>query len=163
LILLGNKPPIGSAGGGLWLLASDRLKQQMEQAQLRHLVFGEVRFLRRQPPEERYWYLTSDLILPPMAPVYKLVNKHGEPISEYEEGCSVREGLSIPEVLYRPLERHYRASDLAKVEPFDIGLAGPFAQKSSNYLGRVVSNRFYRLCVAHKLKMDWIPVRVDPD
>lgn len=164
-VLMGNRPPIGTAGGGLWLLVSDGLKRQMEDAGLRHLVFGEVRFLqRRRPPQECYWYLTSDLTLPPLAPVYQLVNKQGEPTSEYEEAYAVREGLSIPEALYRPIERHYRAGDLEKVEPFDVGLAGGFVKQvdiDPKFI--VVSNRFYRFCVAHDLEMDWIPVRVDPD
>lgn len=74
-------------------------------------------------------------------------------------GCVPRDGF------YNHAELHYRRSDLAKVEPFDVARTfesfGPRSPVQRPSI--IVSQRFYKVCVAHGMKSTWIPVRIDAD
>jgi hypothetical protein len=152
----GEPPPIGMVGVDA-MAVSDRLKSSMEEAGLVHLILLPARVVGENASSirERYWELTSDLRLPRLAPNLRLIDGLG---GLYEEGkshaCIVDDGFSPPEL-------HYRASDIARVEPFDLARTHePIGSKAGTF---VASKRFYEFCRSHSLKMDWVPVRIDRD
>jgi hypothetical protein len=116
------------------LIVSTELKELMEQSGLLQLCFKPV--LNKHCPDlgpiPKFWELTSDCILP---------------------------SLANPELFdgfYKPVEFHYRGSDLKAVAPFDFA-------RCLEYRDPVVTKRFYQFCVNQKLDMAWTPVRIDPD
>jgi hypothetical protein len=107
-----------------------------------------------------WWELTSDFELPPLSPAMDLRDNNGNPIArgEVSNGCHRYEGLYIhPEL-------HYRAEDLETMKPCDLAwTAESFGGvPSADARVLIASNRFYRFCVDHALKTEWVPVRIDP-
>lgn len=152
----GEVPPIGMVGVDA-MAVCDRLKLSMEEAGLAHLVFLPAQVVGENASSirEGYWELTSDLRLPPLALGLRLIDGLG---GIYEKGkshaCIVDDGFSPPEL-------HYRASDLARVEPFDLARTSePIGSKAGTF---VASKRFYDFCKSQNLQMEWVPVRIDPD
>lgn len=105
---------------------------------------------------EPWWELSSSVRLPPVCePLYKVTfgNVHTPVPRDYDKGVFIKEpGFS-------DIELHYRQSELAAVEPFDLALT--FEREASEFYRRVVvSKRFYEVCERHKLDIEWRPVRV---
>jgi hypothetical protein len=95
----------------------------------------------------------------------KLIDGAGRPFDgDFLKGCFIDDGF------YTPQEPHYKASEMANAEPFDLAStyeqfgnapiqSNPDAGPGERML--IASKRFYEFCVKNKLKMDWIPVRLD--
>ena len=143
-------------------VVSSRLRGLLEQSSLTHFAFKDVVI---DDPEDIHlpgpiWQLTSDLILPPLSPRNFLTDAYGKVLASGERGVGqtfVREGQTVPDALYEPVEMHYSRAVLDTVGSFDLALA--YEWSSSGYL--VVSSRFYRFCTEAGLKMRWEPVRID--
>lgn len=101
---------------------------------------------------EKFWELTSSLILPPIEPT-RLLGRDEKPfVGDYSRGVWLKDEFAPPEL-------HYRESALRKVEPFDFALT---FEKIPEERWPVVSQRFRQFCIREKLKTDWFPVRIDP-
>jgi len=136
----------------------------MEAAGLFNLVFLEARLEKpsfRVP--EPLWELTTDLRMPPLSDGNVLIDNDYAPYTgKPGQMCLPREGLSVPEVLYSPVELHYTDRSLAAIEPFDLARTfEPLGQSMTHYL--VASQRFHQFCVAAHLRVSWQPVQVDLD
>jgi hypothetical protein len=111
---------------------------------------------------EGLWELSSDLVLPRLSPRCQLQDEKGEPVRD-----DFSTGIFLREDLYQPPELRYTRSSIRKVEPFDLALTyeplSGWYPTWEWYRHLVASKRFYEFCKARKLKMDWIPVRIDPD
>lgn len=91
------------------------------------------------------------------APPYPVVDRDGLPYSgDCSNGCFLRDGI-----FQRP-ELQYAASAVASLEPFDLALThegfGPKPDQFDWIL--VASKRFYEICEAERLPVNWIPVRI---
>jgi len=155
-----------------WIVVSDRVKGLIEREGLIRASFREIRLdapgsgsVRRGRHD--FWELTSDLILPPMAPPCKFIHaRTGEEVAgDSDESFVFREGLGIPGFFFLPPEPHYAEADLRSIGPFDLALT--FERISGGYLGGlpICSQRFHQFCVANRLsqKMYWTPVRLNAD
>lgn len=149
-----------------WTVVSGRLKDLIEGEGMSHVVFRETRVVGpsrlRTEYEGQFWELTSDFVLPPMSPRCKFIDaRTGEEVAGDSQAKFVlREGLAPPEILYTPAEIHYVATAMEALEPFDLALTREtFAGNYSRMI--VASQRFYRFCTAHDLKIFWTPVRID--
>lgn len=162
----GVVPNAGIAvGGGRWLIVSDTIKRRMEQADLRHVLFRETVLDKPdRAPRKPFWELTSDLILPPLSPPCVLINDFGQSFDgDYDKGCLLREGLFVPEVLYKPQQLHYAADALEPLPAFDLALTHEqFGRKTRLLRQRVASAQLYAFCIANHLKIDWRPVHIIP-
>jgi hypothetical protein len=161
-------------------IVSDEIRRLMEAERLVGIAFKELvltpsaetrtladdkgRIFREVTPEDqdhiekqgRYWELTSSVLLPPM-PADRVV-RHFPDDDMHVAG--IRDGD------YFDKEIHY-ASAIRKIKPFDFALTHEiFGAKSwQQFPGErwpVVSQRFRQFCMAHRLKVSWVPVRLDP-
>ena len=76
--------------------------------------------------------------------------------SGWQPSTVLVEGNSWPEF-------HYLESAIRAVEPFDLALTFEGWGGGNGLPKFVASQRFYQFCRKHKFKMNWIPVRIDPD
>ncbi len=105
-----------------------------------------------------WWELTSDIVLPPLAPSMTLLHEDNTPFQgDFRKGCKRQEGY------YNHAELHYRCADIVGVGPFDLALTYEMFGGLPNQFDRlvVVSQRFYQACVKHRIKTGFIPVRID--
>lgn len=157
------KVKVDMAVSGLFRpVVSDRIKARLEDKRMRHLVLKETEIVgqSKERVTARFWEVSSHLNLPPLSPSCTLLSSDREIFDgDYTRGCILKEGLYL-----RP-ELHYMRSSLDAVEPFDVAYTHErFGVHDKPKCPRlIVSNRFYRFCVDHRLKMDWVPVRIDPD
>ncbi|MDP9175094.1 MAG: hypothetical protein M3O30_14700 [Planctomycetota bacterium] len=100
--------------------------------------------------------------MPPVSPTMQLVDKNAKRVWPGRiTGVQRLEGLYS-------VELHYRASDLRAIERFDIARTYEHFwgydnnERQLDYCPLVVSKRFYDLCQCHNLKVDWLPVHIDP-
>jgi hypothetical protein len=112
---------------------------------------------------ENLWELSSDFVLPALSDKCPLKYEDGTPFDgDYSKGCCF-----LREDLYQPSELHYRRNAISGLETFDLALTyesfGACFPVWSWYRELVASQRFYQFCVAQKLNMRWVPVRIDPD
>jgi hypothetical protein len=60
---------------------------------------------------------------------------------------------------------HYRRSDLEDLAPFDLARTyepfGNYSGYDRQNCSLIASKKFYEVCVANKLKTDWVPVRIE--
>jgi len=167
LVLGVNRHSASINFGSSWhgLIVSDDFKRLGEQAGLKRLVYRKVELVKPKTgtPRGPYWELTSDLTLPPLAPQMSLVTDAGEVFrGDYKEGCLLREGLTVPSVLYRPPELHFTASAMESLPDFDLALTRETFGGSGNlYRAHVCSRNFRNFCRASRYRADWIPVRRD--
>ncbi len=108
--------------------------------------------------DDVWWELTSDIVLPPLAPSMTLLHEDNTPFKgDFRKGCKRREGY------YNHAELHYRRADIDAVGPFDLALTHEMFGGLPNQFDRlvVVSQRFYQACVKHRVKTGFIPVRID--
>jgi len=152
-----------------WLVVSDRVKDLIEGSDLLHAAFRQVLIDRPADGATKrgaasFWELTSNLILPPMAPPARFI--HGrtgaEVPADSAEPFIFREGIDIPGYYFLPPEPQYEEAALKSVGPFDLALT--FEKIFGGDLGGVpiCSQRFRQFCIDNALeqKMDWTPVRV---
>ena len=98
---------------------------------------------------EKYWVLTSDLVLPPLSKSIKKVDKQGRPVqSDDFINCSM-----APGEIYK-----YDASALAPLGEFDYAIMWESRDQEERF--PVVSNRFYKLCRKAKAKLQWEPIEI---
>ena len=149
-------PEIGFAGMSGTAVTS-RLKVLIEKVGLQKLVFKPTKVIggKAKDFQNFYWELTTYVVMPKLSPVCRLVDFNGNNyIDGLSERCIVKDGFT-------PAEMHYRASDLATMEPFDLARTHePIGGQAGTF---VASRRFYDFCQSENLEIDWIPVRVDPD
>lgn len=144
---------------------NDRAKRVLESANLSHLIFrravkkyNSARY-KIDDRADLWWELRSDLLLPPVASSMTLVHMDQTPFTgDFAKGCMRKDGL------YLHAELHYRASDLARVEPFDLAHTHEMFEGLPNEYDRplVASRRFYDVCRQHNIRTGWVPVRIDP-
>lgn len=151
----------------------DRVRKILEAEEIRHITFLPTllapgwpskfdRFITwEEMHEEPWWEVQSDIRLPPVSPRCRLVDVTGAP---YDPNGPFK-GLYVEEGNYENPEMHYRASGLAKLPPFDIALTHEnFGAGNRDEIGTlIVSQRFRQVCLKHKLKVGFWPVRVDPE
>ncbi len=146
------------------IIITDDLRRMMEEAGILNLVFLEARLEKPSfRVQEPLWEMTTDLRMPPLSNGNVLIDNDRAPYMGLPgQMCLVREGLSVPESLYWPVELHYSACSLAAIEPFDLARTfEPIGQNVAHYL--VASQRFHQFCVAAHLRVSWQPVQVDSD
>lgn len=150
-------------------VVSSPLRREIELAGLRGFQFEPTRlgvytrvYTAKLVPWEEigepYWSITTNRFLPPMAPWMIMdTGPKGEPwYPGYQGSAYPREGL------YHPAEIHYRRSDLDLPPRSDFyftfeHMGGP------NVHRKIGTRRFYEFCRSRGLKVDWRPVRLDPD
>lgn len=170
------------------IVVSEKLKSQILEGGMQHIMFRPVGIIGK--PEEGYaqswyrlttsearekaksatitkfaeglWELSSDLVLPRLSPQCQLQDEKGNPVrDDFSTGTFLREDF------YKPPELHYTRGSIQNAGPFDLALTyeplSGWYPTWQWYRHLVASKRFYEFCKARKLKMDWIPVRIDPD
>lgn len=160
-------------GRGYWYFVPERIKAVLQSGDLVGVRFRPTYYfplgMSVEDTDETvrarhgtpYWELDSDRRLPPLSPSIVLVDDKQQAVPHGSPGpCHPRiDGL------YRSSELHYRASDLAKIGPFDLARTFeqfvPFGSPGDRPL--IASKRFYDFCTEHRLKTGWVPVRIDPD
>lgn len=180
----------GDKAGHRSLLVPDRVKNELERAKLTALRFepalpvGEyIRgrgWMPIEPPPKRlgqWWVLTSDVVLPPLAPACDV---RPVPDAMAKELLPDNSGwrsvappfprksddppyVSLHEGLFVFPELHYRRSDLDLVADFDAAVTSELFGSTLTGPSRtlIVSNRFYKVCRALDYRISWIPVRLD--
>lgn len=128
-------------------LVSTTFRNIIDHEHLIGVVFEDrVRLIGEQADNvpEKYWVLRSNLVLPPRSKQTRWVNEEGEPCGPDTPGSCL------------PLGEHFRydASALAPMEPFDLALVRECKPPARATL---ISQRFYQLCLKHK-----IPLWVEP-
>ena len=109
-----------------------------------------------EPLPGPFWELTSDLVLPRLANTRQLI--YGYNSAPFDGDYS--KVLILTDGFYTTAEYHYRASDLRAIEPFDVAVV---SENLGGFPDKIVSRRFYEFCKKEKLRMEWVPVRIDPD
>jgi hypothetical protein len=150
-------------GGNEGLAVCSVLKAELEHAGLRGLIFGKAGV--QGPQAERFqgswWELTSELVLPPLAPHGDLV-----PLQQFHP-ADRRCGCVLRQPPYVPSELHYRQSQLASLGAFDLARVREdlllHAGEDAPHRRFVASRRFYEFCQARSLNLRGIPVRIDRD
>ncbi len=155
-----------------WFVVSGTLRDEMISAGLKGLKFLPTLVVNDFGKKEKtitydwselgepLWELTSDVVLPPVAPSVQLVNATGGPVeSDFSTGCYQREGL------HAQPELRYRSRDLPGLDSFDLARTyEPFGTKPKDCDRRLVaSRRFYEFCRQQKLRIDWRPVHIEGD
>jgi hypothetical protein len=142
-----------------WLIVSADMREKMEKAGLKRLYFKETEANGTTLKDEtnQIWELDSGLELPPMSPKcdfrYEI---GGAPFAgDYSLGRTLVEGFYI-----NP-EFHYTRSAIKSVGEFDLARTHERWGDADAPRKLVCSRRFYEFCNAHKVKMNWIPVRID--
>lgn len=111
--------------------------------------------------QDRFWELTSSIILPPM-PRDRLITHENTP-NDYEHVAGITDGEFIEK------EIHYSEAAVGAIEPFDFAVTheifcGPGWKETYQGERRAIgSQRFRQFCIAHDISMSWIPVRLDPE
>ena len=137
------------------------VKQAMEAAALRGVAFLPIEVTGGGAGRWTgyLWQLISSIQMPMLAPSCNLVYagvQSGPFDGDYSRMVAVEEGFyAIP-------EKHYRNSDLEELGELALG----HALERFGHVGEqtlIAGKPFYEFCLMHKLKMDWVPVRIDPD
>ncbi|MBI3919824.1 MAG: hypothetical protein HY318_00295 [Armatimonadetes bacterium] len=142
-----------------YIIVADSIRKLFEDSDLLHVSFRDVDIVGRgaEQYQSAYWQLWGDYVLPRVSATCTLTNHLGEPF-DYDRDlfCHLKEGL------YHTAEVHFAESALTATPPFDLALTyETFGGVDDHQL--IASKRFYQFCIAHKLKLDWVPVRIDPD
>jgi hypothetical protein len=143
------------------LLVSADIRTLLEEAGFRGMKFKPV-----APQEqgavvalENLWELTTDRRMPPLSDYCTFFDQQAKPVRGSAETAN-----QYLEDFYPQSELHYRASTV-RDWPWDFTLTHElFWYGEKRHRRRlVVSKRFYDFCRDNKLKMDWLPVQIDPD
>ncbi|MEO7716585.1 MAG: hypothetical protein ABIY70_10300 [Capsulimonas sp.] len=156
------------SAGGAGIAVSERVRRLMEIGAFGHVVFKELLLTETFGPDPRivkpFWQMTSDFIMPSLSPQKCVLldesNKpyDGDPAKPYY----LWGGVEVPDVLVKPVDIYYKASDIAALEPFDLALT---RERIGGY-GlplHIISQRFYQFCVSKGLKVNCRPVFIDSD
>jgi hypothetical protein len=133
-----------------WIIISNAVRNILEAAGLVGLIFVEVVIQGRSihAANAPFWELSSSITLP------KIVNA-----VRYENRSFPCYG--IDDDSYQHPEIHYRCSDLRKLGFFDIAhTLEPLGDRDPSL---IISQRFYQVCLSHKISLDVWPVRIDPN
>ncbi len=143
------------------LLVSADIRSGLEQAGFRGMVFKPVVPQEQDAvvPLDNLWELTSDQRMPPLSDYCTFFDEQGNPVKG-----SAETGYQYIEDFYPINELHY-PTESVREWPWDFALTHElFSYGGTRHRRRlVVSKRFYNFCQERKLKLDWIPVRIDPD
>jgi hypothetical protein len=157
-------------------VVSDRVRKLLEDSGLKRVVFkptfvipagkrpsSDISALPWDGFGDPWWELTSELTMPKLSPRAILLNNKGQRIADdFSDGCFLREGIDSLDALINPPEPTYRRSDIEALGEFDVAVMfepmGGHPLASHHPL--IVSNRFYRFCRKHKLKVNFVPVRI---
>jgi len=156
---------VGTWGDALFVSAD--LRKQILEAKLGGVEVRPVEFMGRsgKPLAWDFWELTSSVTLPPLSPrnVFFAAagNERQRVTAEYTSSYVLREGMHSPDILYGLPELHYAASELLNLSPFDLALT--YERFGTDRPHLIASQGFYRFCVEHKLRMNWVPVRLDSE
>jgi hypothetical protein len=151
-------------------LVSNDIREKLETQSFRGIHFRESTVCIKLGPPARFqtwdeyrkppwWELASSIVLPPVSPSMTLVKMGEKPVTRGSaEPCAFREGrFVIPEL-------HYRRSDLCAFPAFDLAFTFERHGSVPPYERHLIaSQRFYRFCIDHNIKCDWIPVRIDDE
>lgn len=154
------KMTIFSLDLGIYGVTED-VKQAIESTRLVGAAFEPVEVIgvRTNGGRGRIWKLGSTMQLPFLSPVCKLVYAGSETDMQPFDGDYSRM-VGLHEGFYSPAEKRYRQSDLAPFGEFALARTRErFGWEPTLIAGR----SFFDFCQSNKLKMDWIPVRIDPD
>ncbi len=108
---------------------------------------------------EPWWFLNSTVQLPYVSPDCVILTDKGE---RYVPGSDVWR-VQPYEGFHRSPELHYRAADIAAIEPFDLAIARePFGAPFDTGLF-IGSQRFFRFCRDQGYKISFCLVRIDEE
>lgn len=137
---------------------TEQVRQKIEQDDLKHITFEPIRVIGKKAEswQGKVWMLSSDFQLPKLAPSCRLVYLgKGEPFDgDYTRMIGIDDGV------YTPAEFHYRSSDIKALEAFDLAFT---FEKFGWEKSLVASRRFYECCRKNGYRLNWWPVRIDPD
>ncbi len=111
--------------------------------------------------QDRFWELTSSIILPPM-PRDRVITHVNTP-DDFEHVAGITDGKFFEK------EIHYNEAAVGAIEPFDFAVTheifcGPGWKETHQGERRAIgSQRFRQFCIARDISMSWIPVRLDPE
>lgn len=140
----------------------NKIKKIIESAAIHNVYFTETRpELQGGKPTDwskvdagpPWWVMHTDVVMPPMAPSMILYDGYWKRVEAGDPSAMFVFDPVDPRI-GQP-ELHYRAADLAAMEPFDI------AKTFEKYRAVIVSKKFYTVCRALDLKVKWIPVRIE--
>lgn len=108
---------------------------------------------------EPWWFLNSTVQLPYVSPDCVILTDKGE---RYVPGSDVWR-VRLYEGFHSTPELHYRAADIAAIEPFDLAIARePFGAPFDTGLF-IGSQRFFRFCRDQGYKISFCLVRIDEE
>ncbi len=118
---------------------------------LKHLDFAPIDW----PGLQSKWCLVySRVVLPPMAPSMRLIDRNGDEVSPgYAGAVAIKDHVD-----YDHAEFHYERADIETAGPFDIARTFEYGAKDENAV--VVSKRFVEECAILGILLPWVPVRV---
>lgn len=160
---------LGFCGSGH--LVPDRIRRAIEDAGFVHVAFKPLVVVRDAPTTnlptlpwderkhgERWWELTADVWMPPLAPSVDLRHKDGTPLNEKErQARKLQDGVHIVEGLYSWPELRYRRADLVRFMPQEWDAAQLLEWGS----GLVISRRFWKFLAEQGAEAKWVPVRIE--
>lgn len=170
-----DAPEEGIAKANDGLVVSSRIKNALETSGLGHIIFKPVAVIGDDESENRgrvpwdkfgfepYWQIWSDYTLPPLSSACRFRDRDGK-LVPHDQDCSIN-GFFLHTVADEEDVLRYRPEDMKKTEPFGLALTRErFGYgKDSCKPALIASHRLYQFCVEQKLKMYWVPVRIDPD
>lgn len=157
---------------GASALVPERVRSVLEGAGLRGILFRPtvpIRVVDARAPivdcswndfPERWWELTSDVVLPPVSPSMAIASLSGKPVIRGATSvCSVSDGTGF----FGHPELRYVRAELEALGPFDLAYSFEGPSPSGRDRAIVVSQRFYQACRKHNLSVSWVPVHVESD
>lgn len=126
----------------------DSVRRKMVNAGLVGLQFNEI--ITDGNVSSDFWELVSPVTLPQM-PRERLVCREISP-GDYQNVAGIRDGDFLEK------EIHYPAAAVGQIEPFDFALTHEIF---GGERWPIISQRFRQFCLAHKLNVSGVPVRLD--
>jgi hypothetical protein len=143
-----------------WIIVSHKVRKVLEAGGLVGLQFAPVALqghsINASP--EPFWELQSSIVLPGMANKHRFIHPGLTEVEPFTGDFTKTVMINDPP--FSKGEVHYRRADLAAVVPFDIGTT--FEKYMEPHAALVISQRFYRHCLASGIPLAVDPVRVDP-
>ena len=158
-----------------WYVVPDHVKRVLEEGRFAGIVFRPIHLLpglavTAETPVvpwdqygEPWWELDSDISLPPLSDSMTFTDMNGKILKnrDFSNGFHRRDGL------YVHPELHYKAANLEVFGCFDLARTyEPFGNRKGyerSDCPLVASQKFYQFCLKHRIKTNWVPVRIDPD
>jgi hypothetical protein len=144
------------------LLVSQDIRLALEQEGFTGMVFRPVvpQEGGAVVPLDNLWELRTEHRLPPLSDYCTFYDRLGSAMKGSSEVA-----YQYFEDFWGPQELHYTAKSLEAWSWPDFALTHElfwFSEKRHRRL-LVTSQRFFQFCKAHKLKMEWVPVQIDPE